>query len=354
MKKLMSAVLSLALCLGLCVPAWAVESFTDVDGWAAPYIERAASLELVSGVGGGKFSPNRPVSYLEYAIMLCAIRYQDETGRAVEENAGTWWRPYCEVANSHGLWDDTIMADEAVWTSQGSQPVPRQAMAQMIYNFLQAEGKALPSDGEKAEALTKISDFTGVDVKHREAVLVCYSMGLISGTGSGFEPTATMDRAQAAVVLCALYDAVIDDAESEQTKALLANGKSITEDNVRAIINGLRSSYPEGMHWTNDNMYTSNALYIRGYGCAAFAFLCSDAAFGDLPQTAQHSNFDDIRAGDILRVKNDSHSVVVLEKRANSVIVTEGNYNDSIHWDREITRQELENENFYVRTRYPA
>lgn len=75
--------------------------------------------------------------------------------------------------------------------------------------------------------------------------------------------------------------------------------------------------------------------------------------FGALPLTAVHSNFDRLRAGDILRTREDTHTVVVLEKREDSVIVTEGNYNETIHWDREITRQELEEENFYVRTRYP-
>ena len=45
---------------------------------------------------------------------------------------------------------------------------------------------------------------------------------------------------------------------------------------------------------------------------------------------------------------------MVLEKKADSVIVTEGNYADTIHWDREITRENLESDKqFYVETRYP-
>ena len=119
------------------------------------------------------------------------------------------------------------------------------------------------------------------------------------------------------------------------------------------IINGLRSEYPEGMHWTNDNGYYSPAVHMTGYGCAGFALICSDAAFGDLPVTSRHSNFDAIKVGDMLRINYDSHSVVVLEKRADSVIVTEGNFNSSIHWDREITRQDLEAGNYEVTTRYP-
>lgn len=356
MKKVISTLLSLLLCLGLCTPALAAGVFTDVeDGWAAPYIERAASLGLVNGIGDGRYAPNNKVNYREYAVMLCGIRYQDEVKRAVRENTGEWWRPYCLVADRHGLWDSTAMADQQAWSRQSGQPVSRQAMAQMMYNYLQAEKKQLPSEIDKAWARQEISDLDSVMGRNKNAVLTCYSMRLLRGTGTGFSPDATMDRAQAAVVLCSLYDTVLNGADrTVLTGARLANGAEITEDNVREIINGLRNSYSEGMHWTNEsNTYTSMVMYIKGRGCAAFAFLISDSVFGDLPLTAQHSSFDRIRAGDILRTQDDTHTVVVLEKRADSVIVTEGNYEEQIHWDREISRQELEEENFYVRTRYP-
>ena len=357
MKKVISALLSLALCLGLCTPALAAGTFTDVKegNWAAPYIERAASLGLVNGMGDGRYAPDSKVSYREYAVMLCSIRYRDEVKRAAEGNTGAWWAPYCAVADSHGLWDGTVMANRDAWDSQSGQPVPREIMAQMMYNYLQAENKQLPTEVDKAWARMEIDDVNDVTGRNRDAVLTCWSMKLLSGTGSGFSPEATMDRAQAATVLCSLYDAVTTGADRKaQTDARLANGKEITEDNVREIINGLRRSYPEGMRWTNeDNHYTSQTLYFRGHGCAAFAFLLSDTVFGALPLTAVHSKFDRLRAGDILRTREDTHTVVVLEKREDSVIVTEGNYDETIHWDREITRQELEEENFYVRTRYP-
>lgn len=127
---------------------------------------------------------------------------------------------------------------------------------------------------------------------------------------------------------------------------------SITEESVYQAIIALKAQYPEGKPYTNADTYYCAALHTMGGGCAAFAFICSDAAFGSLPGR-QHRNFDQIRVGDILRVDNDTHSVVVLEKRENSVIVTEGNYNSSIHWGREISRQELERGNFVVTTRYP-
>lgn len=134
----------------------------------------------------------------------------------------------------------------------------------------------------------------------------------------------------------------------------LANGKPITTENIQAILYGLKSTYPEGMRWTNANSYYCAALNTMGYGCAAFAFRCSDAVFGDLPVTGRHSDFSRVRVGDILRINNDSHSVVVLEVQADSVVVTEGNYNSSIHWGRTLTRQSLISGNFVATTRYPG
>lgn len=145
--------------------------------------------------------------------------------------------------------------------------------------------------------------------------------------------------------MCAVT--VTEEQEEEETPAPV----EITEDQVYATIIALKSEYPEGMTWTNDNLYRSTALYINGYGCAGFALICSDAAFGDLPVT-RHENFDAIRVGDMIRI-GDYHSVVVLEKKPDSIIVTEGNYGGTIHWGREITREELEEEGFYVETRYP-
>lgn len=134
----------------------------------------------------------------------------------------------------------------------------------------------------------------------------------------------------------------------------LANGAPATAENVQAILYGLKADYPEGMRWTNANSYYCKALNTMGYGCAAYAFLCSDAVFGDLPVSARHSDFDRVRPGDILRINNDSHSVVVLEVQGQSVTVTEGNYNSSIHWGRTLSRQSLESGRFVVTSRYPG
>ncbi|MDD6328776.1 MAG: hypothetical protein PUA62_10065, partial [Lachnospiraceae bacterium] len=117
----------------------------------------------------------------------------------------------------------------------------------------------------------------------------------------------------------------------------------------------MKSSYPEGMTWTNANYYAwKGGVYTGGYGCAGFSFLLSDAAFGDLPATMIYDiTISDVRVGDILRINNDAHSVIVLEVYSDHVVIAEGNYNSSIHWGRTLTAAEVANAT-YMMTRYPV
>ncbi len=124
---------------------------------------------------------------------------------------------------------------------------------------------------------------------------------------------------------------------------------------VQRSIMAMQEDYPSGMKWTNDDFYMWNGggTYAGGYGCVAFAYILSDAAFGDLPCT-EYYTFDAsrIRVGDILR--NSYHSVIVLEVKADHVVVAEGNINSSILWGRTISFDEIGDSGFeHHITRYP-
>ena len=132
----------------------------------------------------------------------------------------------------------------------------------------------------------------------------------------------------------------------------LPNSDNSTDISIYDKIMAQKANFPEGMTWTNDNFYVWNGgIYSAGFGCAAFAFVVSDAAFGDA-QAVIHKDYNNIKTGDILRVNHDTHSVIVLEVKPNSVIVAEGNYNAAIHWGREIPKSELVDEGSYIMTRY--
>ena len=144
------------------------------------------------------------------------------------------------------------------------------------------------------------------------------------------------------------------EAEKENTAVLDSSTSGMTsqEAKVYKAMIALKNKYPEGMTWTNDNYYKWNGgIYAGGYGCAAFAFLLSDAAFGTA-STEKHTNLSAVKVGDILRVDDDTHSVIVLKKTSSYVIVAEGNYDSSVHWGRVITMAELRETADYVMTRY--
>ncbi len=128
----------------------------------------------------------------------------------------------------------------------------------------------------------------------------------------------------------------------------------LTVESVYKAMIAKKADFPEGMHWTNDNFYAwYGGIFYGGYGCAGFAFLLSDAAFGKLPaHWIDDFKYADLRVGDILRVNNDTHSVIILEKNADGIVIAEGNYNSSIHWGRRMSVAEAERAD-YVLSRWP-
>lgn len=132
---------------------------------------------------------------------------------------------------------------------------------------------------------------------------------------------------------------------------------SVTEESAYQKIMAFRTSYPEGTAWTNKNSYNWNGgIWTGGAGCMGFIFMLSDGAFGDLPARKigiSQLALQDLRAGDIVRYLDDSHAVMVLQKKSSSIIVTEGNYNGTVHWGREVTFDEILKSGTFILTRYP-
>ncbi len=135
--------------------------------------------------------------------------------------------------------------------------------------------------------------------------------------------------------------------------AIQASAAQPEEDQVYQAMIAMKDQYPERMPWTDDNFYEwKGGIYSGGSGCAGFAFLLSDAAFGSLPaRELLEFSYADVRVGDILRVNGDTHSVIILEVHPDHVVIAEGNYNRSIHWGRTLTKSEVE-QGDYLLTRY--
>ena len=118
------------------------------------------------------------------------------------------------------------------------------------------------------------------------------------------------------------------------------------------------TEYPEGIPWTNDNYYEwKGGIFIGGRGCAGFAFLLSDACFGEI----QATNIDpcpstpDFKVGDVVRINNTTHYIIILkiDVSTNTIIIAEGNYNNSIHWERIFSIEDLQDTCTFILRRNP-
>lgn len=149
--------------------------------------------------------------------------------------------------------------------------------------------------------------------------------------------------------------------KSTTKKTTTTTAFKLTEADVKAAILSLKSKYPNGTSWTNENRsykFKASNINLTGKGCAAFALEASDAAFGTLP-IKKLTTFDKIRVGDIIRYMNDTHSVIVLEVKNNAIVVAEGNVDFSdgkggvVYWGREVPLSEIKETGTYIYTRWP-
>ena len=141
-------------------------------------------------------------------------------------------------------------------------------------------------------------------------------------------------------------------AESSYAIKNTTTGMTAQEKEAFKKLYPLQGVYKEGMPWTNAKYEEWNGgIYRGGYGCAGFAFKLSDVAFGTKLAT-KHTDYSKIKVGDVLRMDNNSHSVIVMQKDATGIIVGEGNYNGKVHWGRHISNTELKKSLDFVLTRY--
>lgn len=307
MKK--AAALALGACL-LVGSAQAVKAsdFTDLKSnhWAYSYIDKAAQAGLVSGVGEGKFDPESKLSNAQFITMVCNLLYEDNVKSFPAGSGSNWWLPYLNAAQSVGILDNTTIAQErssaGAWNAKmANAEINRYDMAQIMMNVAKQEGWTSATSSQIATAQSQIADWSSIPTKYQSAVASAYAKKYLSGMDDKgtFLGTASMNRAQGAVVLCKLSD----ESENEQTPTYtnttnLVNGKTPNATNVAAALNALRMEYPQGYSWNMNKAYES-AQMGTSIGSEAFANTLSDRVFGNL-KAQKHTNAAALKVGDVV------------------------------------------------------
>ena len=212
-QRIVTALLALGLCAPLTLPARAAATFNDIPAshWSYSYVQTASNNGWVNGVGSGKYNPNGNVTAAEWYTMALRMAYGRDTLDSVEVPANElyankWYAKTMEYAISEllfvysgGVTGSTV---GQVMTDMESN-ISREKMAASIWNILK-------DYGYKAGDLSAVSipDMGTVNQGYQYGVKVAYSTGILQGVDSTgkFDPKASMTRAQAATVLCRLYD----------------------------------------------------------------------------------------------------------------------------------------------------
>ena len=215
MKRISCIIVSLSLALSLALPAAAAEvTFADVprDHWAYDYIQEMNRKGVVTGMGGGLFEPEGPVSTAQFAVMLTAA-FCPETVNTDVPIGTPWWMPYLEAARAAGYLTDTTASwdyfQTGAWNEKTvTDPMTRYDMAMAMWNTVMAEDMALPTDRQREAAQRAIGDFGAIPEDYESAVVAMYALGLLSGVNDkgDFGGAGTMTRAQSCVVMRGLLN----------------------------------------------------------------------------------------------------------------------------------------------------
>ncbi len=386
MKRYISSLMAFCLMFALVLPVEAkeAESFRDVpaDFWAYEQINRCVQDGIVSGYSDGTFKPGNPVSYGAFSIMLARAFYSDELAAYSDQGTATGEA----IMNKHGILSGTSRSSASIGAS-----LPREDMAQIMYNILVDKGAKIPSDTEYVKCISSISDFQSININCRRAVMVCYTTGLLGGQSDGsFGPKNPMNRAQGCVVINRLRDYFqnnggttdpvgpttptepttptdpatptvtelpafkLQDGETVQqmmtrimahatyTPGYLSNGQPITEDNIKALLAEIEKSMPEGTSWDEGSRYFYNSnKFGYGGGCNSWGYAVSDYLFGKDAPLTKHQNFDQLKVGDMVWMKNSANGynhVFIITSLTNpywgddSYSNCSGNSGDKVTW----------------------
>lgn len=274
-RRLAAGALSIALAVTmLSTTAFAASvKFTDVPSshWASPSISKMADKGIMSGIGNNLFAPSQQLSNAEFITMIVRHFYSDKLGA----EGGTWYAPFMAAAKSANILTGTnVGSNEGLATST----INRYDMAQLMYNVLKAEGITTTPLSDTS----KVADWASIPSTHRDAVFVCYNMGMLSGVDNKgtFNGTGVMDRAQAAVVMDRLLDICSGGTPSTPTVPEKPAGSlTLTNDNILYLLgdgskyeDGVFHLYNSGFEGTGGWIYFDNA----GYSTLTFTVTAHD------------------------------------------------------------------------------
>lgn len=291
MKRLLSVVLALTLCMGLSAPALAARTFTDVpaDYWAHDAIQYVTDEGLFSGTSGSTFTPGGTMTRAMLWVVLARMDGVDTSAT----NGGAWYQTGLDWAVEAGISDGT--------NANGS--ITRAQFAAMLYRYAQNAGANTAAD---TSMLDKFTDAGSIPSYAVEPLAWAVENGIVSGTSAtAVSPSGSATRAQVATMLMRYEQKFGDSQEaadpgetvtepeqpsSEYTmKLALMNHNLSVGDRVVADVNTIPSTAKENLTFTFSSSNPTVAT-VEPYSGNNFSCQITAVSPGTATITARDAN----------------------------------------------------------------
>ncbi len=183
------------------------KTFSDMKGhWAKPEVELLASKLVISGTAEDQYTPDALVTRAEFAAMLTRGLGLDPAAYSkttfVDVAVSDWYAEAVSTAVEAGLADGFETGE-----FRPSEHITREQAAVMAARAVAAAGSHMSGAGQRERAA--YVDEAQISAWAKEAVAQMSEAGIFAGRdGSSFAPEAAITRAEAAVVVKRLLQAV--------------------------------------------------------------------------------------------------------------------------------------------------
>jgi hypothetical protein len=184
-------------------PAMAASSFQDVDpqAWYAPYVEKAAANHLLNGMGDGRFAPEALVTRAQFTAMMYNLLFAGEPLPSTCEftDVEGWAAPFVQFAKNKGFISgigDNRFAPDA--------PLTREQAAAVFLNALKAKYQLSDLKDVLPSTFSDVNEIApGFRQNIALAVRLGILSGV---GDNRFAPKQTMTRAEAATMIVRFFE----------------------------------------------------------------------------------------------------------------------------------------------------
>lgn len=193
MKKcrILSFVCAAALSVALTASAWAVQNrYADLptDHWAYEYMNKAAELKLLLGMGDGRMAPDEDLTWAQ-CLTLTARTFAPETYAAAQGESWELTAYYACMEAGFFLPEGEEFLDVSGTVESLSRPISRQDVAVLLARAIPEEvtGKRVEYDYETYERRTlaaneALADYYSVPKTHRPSVDRLFDLEIVQGS----------------------------------------------------------------------------------------------------------------------------------------------------------------------------